>query len=204
MGLSPNRRLVGMRQPALLPGLVLGLAFVLVALMGVSVAPAQQLGVPDSLILTIESDRLFSDSEFGRRIAREVEAERAVLAAENRQIASELTAEERDLTDRRPTMEPLAFRTLADAFDKKVQQIRRERDSKARALAQRSDAGQAEFLNAARPILESLMRESGAGVILERSSVFLSANATDITDLAISRIDAAIGDGRAETTTPDQ
>ena len=32
-------------------------------------------------------------------------------------------------------------------------------------------------------------------MILERSSVFLSANATDVTDVAISRIDAVIGDG---------
>ena len=37
-------------------------------------------------------------------------------------------------------------------------------------------------------------------MILERASVFLSANATDITDLAINRIDAAIGEGPAAET----
>ena len=37
--------------------------------------------------------------------------------------------------------------------------------------------------------------DAGASVILERSSVFLSANVTDVTDLAISRIDAVLGEG---------
>ena len=39
------------------------------------------------------------------------------------------------------------------------------------------------------------MREAGAGVILERRSVLFSANAIDITDIAIQRLDDAIGDG---------
>ncbi len=148
-----------------------------------------------SAILTIETDRMFSDSAFGRRTANEIEADSAVLAAENRRIEADLMAEEKELTARRAEIEPEAFRTLADAFDKKVQSIRKTQDAKARALNQRADKARVEFLNTARPVLEALMRESGAGVILERSSVFLSSNATDITDRAIRRIDAAIGDG---------
>lgn len=158
-------------------------------------AQAQQLGLPQTAILTIEADRLFADSAFGRRVAREIEAESAVLAAENRRIEAELSAEEKQLTARRSEMEPDAFRALADAFDQKVQSNRRTQDAKTRALSQQTDNARVEFYRAARPILEALMREAGAGVILERSSVFLSANATDITDLAITRIDAAIGDG---------
>lgn len=160
-----------------------------------SVLQAQQLGVPQSEILTISSERLFSDSAFGQRIAREVEAESRILAAENRRIEAELTAEERDLTVRRPDMDPSAFRSLADAFDEKVQSNREAQDTKTRALSQKSDVARVEFLQAARPILALLMRETGASVVLERASVFLSADATDITDLAIARIDAAIGDG---------
>ncbi len=165
---------------------------------------AQQLGLPQSAILTIETDRLFAESAFGQRVANEIEAESAVLAAENRRIEAELTAEEKDLTERRPQMEPEAFRALADAFDEKVQSIRRAQDAKARTLNQKADKARVEFLRAARPMLEALMRESGASVILERNSVFLSANATDITDLAITRIDAAIGDGGGSGAEADQ
>ena len=173
--------------------LVLGIAgLVLTA----AASNAQQLGLPKAAILTIETDRLFSQSAYGTRTTNEIEADSAVLAAENRRIEAELMAEEQKLTARRSEMDPEAFRTLADAFDEKVQSFRRTQDSKTRALSQRADKARVEFLRSARPVLEALMRETGAGVILERSSVFLSSNATDITDLAISRIDAAIGDGK--------
>jgi Skp family chaperone for outer membrane proteins len=159
------------------------------------VLEAQNLGIVQSPILTVESDRLFSESAFGKRLAREFEAESAVLSAENRRIEAELTAEERDLTERRPNMEPDAFRVLADAFDEKVNEIRRTQDAKARELTQKRDADRVVYLQSVAPILELMMRESGAAVILERSSVFISANVIDITDDAIRRIDEAIGDG---------
>ena len=160
-------------------------------------AQAQTFNLPHIGILTIESDRMFEQSAFGRRVALEIEAESAVLTAENRRIEAELAAEEKDLTQRRAEMDAEAFSALANAFDEKVQLNRRNQDGKVRELASRSEAARVEFLQAARPILEALMQETGAGVILERSSVFLSANATDITDLAIQRIDATIGDGTA-------
>jgi len=156
---------------------------------------AQTTDVLQFPILTIEAERLFIESEFGQRVAEEREAESAVLSAENRRIEAELTAEEQDLTERRGTMEPEAFRALADAFDEKVQQIRQIQDAKARALNQNGEADRVAFLQAAAPVLEQLMQETGAAVIIERGSVFLSRNATDITNTAIERINAAIGDG---------
>lgn len=182
----------------------LGTLGALLVSLGAPGLEAQQLGLPNSPILTIASDRLFVESEFGRTVAREIEAETAVLAAENRRIEAELTAEEQDLTDRRAGMAPQDFRVLADAFDEKVQEIRRAQEGKARALARRREEAQDAFFQSARPVLAALMQEAGASVILERANIFLSANATDITDIAIARIDAAIGDGRPDpgTETP--
>ncbi len=156
---------------------------------------AQNLGTVQSPILTVESDRLLIDSAFGKRLEQEFEADGAVLAAENRRIEAELTAEEKDLTERRPSMDAEAFRVLADAFDEKVREIRRTQDAKARELTQRREANRVAYLNAVAPVLERMMRESGAAVILERSSVFISANVIDITDTAIARIDSVLGDG---------
>ncbi len=166
-------------------------------------AMAQQLGVARSPILTIDPDRLYADSAFGQRVARELEADSAVLAAENGRIQAKLTEEERELTDRRTTMDAGAFRTLADAFDEKVQTIRRQQDAKTRSLNTKQEASRIMFFNAARPVLENLMREAQAAVILERTTVFLSANVSDVTDLAIARIDAALGEGPEELPSGD-
>ncbi|MEY8827792.1 OmpH family outer membrane protein [Sedimentitalea sp. XS_ASV28] len=165
-------------------------------------ASAQQLGLPDSVILTISSERLFNDSAFGQRVAREFEAASGELAKENRRIEQELTEEEQELTDRRPEMDPAAFRELADAFDAKVKEFRRTQDAKARALVQKNEEEQVKFIQAARPILTDLMREAGAGVVLERSSVFLSVTAIDVTEVAINRLNATIQDGVASPEEP--
>jgi Skp family chaperone for outer membrane proteins len=176
--------------------------FVLIAQIGVPhPAHAQSLSTVLSPILTIESDRFFAQSAFGLRVAAEVEAEGAVIAAENRRIEADLTAEEKSLTQQRATMAAESFRALADAFDSKVQTIRRTQDAKARALNQRQESDRIKFVNAAGPVLEVLMRDSGAAVILERRNVFLSANAIDVTEDAIQRMDAAIGDG---STLPEE
>lgn len=166
-----------------------------------STAGAQDTGQVISPILTIDSDRLYSDSAYGKQTVREFEARGAALAAENRRIEEELTAEEKALTEQRSTLSPADFRVLADAFDEKVQSFRRQQDAKTRDLNKALEESRVVFLNSAIPVLETLMREAGAGVVLERRSVFLSANAIDITQDAIERLDETLGDG-AETPRP--
>ena len=182
----------------------------MLALFGVVLAPLQavgqetygfglnretQLGVPLSSILTIQPERLFSDSAFGRRVALEIEAEGAVLTVENRRIEAVLRAEEQSLSERRTSMDPAAFRALADAFDEKVQETRQLQEEKLREINAVGEAARRDFFAASLPLLQQLMGESGAGAILDQSSVFLSSDAADVTDLAISRIDAVLGDG---------
>lgn len=175
---------------------------VMIALALASAGAAQQLqqGLPQSPVLTIEPERLFSESGFGKRVAAELEAEGARIAAENREIEASLIDEERALTERRAELPPDEFRTLADAFDEKVQRLRREQDTKARALGAKSDELRRRFLNAAQPVLAQMMRDAGAAVIIERRAIFLSADVIDITDEAIARIDVSIGDGQALMT----
>lgn len=156
---------------------------------------APSLGTVISPILTIDSERLFVESAFGQRIASEIEADLAVLAAENRSIEAELTDEEKKLTKQRPDMTPQDFRAVADAFDERVQVLRREQLNKELEITKRRDQARRSFLSAARPVLGELMRTSHAAVILERQSIFISANSIDITDRAIEQLNATLGDG---------
>lgn len=151
-----------------------------------------------SPVLTIDSERLFRESAFGERVTREIEAQSEQLAAENREIEAALEAEERDLTEKRAQMEPAKFRVLADAFDEKVQRTRAEQAAKNRTLNEVLDLERDRFLSAAAPVLEQLMRNSDAAVILERRRVFVSSSAIEVTDQAISLLDEAIGSGLSE------
>lgn len=160
-------------------------------------APAATMAV-QSPVLTIDSERMFRESAFGQRVNREIDAQSAELAAENREIEASLEAEERALTEKRATLEPKEFRALADAFDQKVQRTRSEQAAKNRALGDRLDRAREDFLEAAVPVLEQLMRNSDAAVILERRRVFVSSTAIEVTDAAITLLDETIGSGLSE------
>ncbi|MEM6659803.1 MAG: OmpH family outer membrane protein [Pseudomonadota bacterium] len=169
---------------------------VLIALLGADISTAQNMRSP---ILTIDSERLYRDSAFGQRVLAEIEAQSASLAEENRTIEDQLEQEEADLTQQRADMGAEEFRALADAFDARVQAIRREREAKSRDIASQLESNRDRFLTVALPVLETIMVEAGAGIVLEQRSVFISANAIDITDTAIARIDSALGDGTRNT-----
>ena len=158
-------------------------------------AASQQLDETQSSVLTLSSERLFTESSFGQRILREIEAESILLGEENERIVNELSTEEKELTESRATMAANDFRPLAEAFDRKVQSHREGQRAKLDALSRRSEEARQTFIELAQPILIDLLRESGASIIIERSNVFLSSDRTDITDAAIARINAAIGDG---------
>jgi Skp family chaperone for outer membrane proteins len=156
-------------------------------------------------ILTVDIDRLFSQSQFGQRVAQSYAAEREALAMENSRIAAALREEELALATQRADMALTVFRTEAEAFDEKAQSIRRAQDAKERALEDTLVQGRDQFLEVTRPILGQLMVDRGAFAILDRRSVLLSLGSIDVTDDAIARIDAAIGDGADATqeTGPD-
>lgn len=143
-------------------------------------------------VLTIDQDRLFSETRLGAEALAEIERQAQELAAENARIEAALIAEEGELTEQRATMEPAAFRELADAFDERVQTLRAEQDEKVRQLSRLRDDARASFFNEVGAILSEIVREKGALVVLDRRQVILSADRIDITDEAIQRIN----DGR--------
>ncbi len=164
---------------------------------------AQTNTIVRSPILTVDRDRLYQASAFGQRVAQELEARGALLSSENRQIELELEQEEKVLTQQRETLSAEEFRDLADAFDAKVTQTRQAQSAKNLELNQELDQQQLIFLQAAGSVLEELMREAGAVVVLDRRDVFLSLDAIDITTAAILRIDASLGAGAPLPATGD-
>ncbi len=177
--------------------------FLIGALLGAPFAFAQDRALPRSQVLTVDSDMMFSESMFGIRMTQEFAADESILLAENRRIQAELTAEEKALTDKRGDMEAEAFRAVAEAFDARVVQIRKEQDQKAANLEQRRLREQEAFVRVASPVLTALMRDAGASVILERRDVLLGDPAVDVTSFAIRRLDQMLGDGRSKTEPPE-
>ncbi|PQO22777.1 outer membrane chaperone Skp [Rhodobacteraceae bacterium WD3A24] len=153
-------------------------------------------------VRTLDQERLFSESQFGQRVRRDVERASRELAAENERLQSELSAEEEELARRRAELAPDEFRALADEFNARVERIRREQEAKARAISQMRESERQQFFEAALPVLTALLRESGAVAILDSRAIFIAVDRIDITEQAIERLDDELGQGERATPEP--
>lgn len=184
-----------MQKPIVLVMTVLALSGATPIFAQQQASPPQSQGNVISPVLTIDSERLFIESAFGKRVLAEAEALGTDLGTQNRKIEADLEAEEKALTVKRASLTPEEFRALADAFDEKVQETRSAQVAKGRSINDALDKEREVFLTAAGPVLERLMRDAGAVVILERRSVFVSAAAIEITNDAITLLNETLGTG---------
>ncbi|MFN4201466.1 MAG: OmpH family outer membrane protein [Tabrizicola sp.] len=143
-------------------------------------------------LLTLDQDRLFLESDFGKAVIARERADSAALEQENSRIEAELVAEEQELTKARATLDAEDFSARAAAFDAKVERIREEQDAKARRLTERRDQDRKAFLEVVVPVLGALLGDRGATAILDKSQVIISLSAVDVTDEAIARVNAAL------------
>jgi Skp family chaperone for outer membrane proteins len=169
------------------------------ALLGAGPLAAQDAGLA---ILTLDQERLFLESDFGRAVAGRDEVAARALEAENKRIEAELVTEEQALTELRKTLPAEEFTRRATAFDQKVERIRTEQDQKARELTRSREAEQQEFLRLVVPVLGELMTDKGAVAIIDKAALILSLSSIDVTDEAIARVNAAQAAGTEPTPAP--
>ena len=105
------------------------------------------------------------------------------------QLLRELEAEEKRLTELRAETSPEEFRDMADAFDAKVQEIRRDSERRVVDLERDRERLPIQFLRAVEPVLSEVMREAGGTVVLDARTVLFRTDAVDVTETAIARID---------------
>lgn len=183
---SPSRPNSSGLRPAILR---LTAAVLLAAALLPSLASAQSADPTLTSVVTLDPDRLFRDSSFGRAVLADIEAKQLALIEENRALVQALETEERQLTEKRAVMTPAAFAPLGLAFDQKAESIRKAQAEKERALADLSTVERQRFLDAATPVLRALMRDRGAQAIIDRRVIILDASNIDITGEAVRRMD---------------
>ncbi len=160
-----------------------------------SIATSQQRIVVPSPILTLDWERLYQNSLWGKRVDGEIRAVSADLRAENDRITNQLEAEERALTKRRPKMTPADFQVAADAFDKRASAIRAAQNAKAEAIQHRLTEERQAFVKAVMPLLDDEIKARGAVVVLDSRMIIRGLAQADMTTELDARVNKEIGDG---------
>ena len=139
-------------------------------------------------VASLDRERLFRESLFGKTKIQELESRSRELTKENQSIQALLEEEERVLTELRKTTEADEFEKLAKAFDEKVRNARETQDKKLVEIRTEFESAEREFAAIAAPILRELMSEIGVTFILDQNAIILSLRDGDITDQALEII----------------
>ena len=142
-------------------------------------------------ILVVDLDRAYQSSKFGKSIRKNFGLENQSFNEENDAILESLKQEEIKLTEERQNLSPEEFSKAAEAFDKKAVAIRAVRLEKIRLVDKKFQELKPLFYNQIRPIIEKIMREYDASIILEKNTVIWSLASIDITSLIVERVDQA-------------
>ena len=169
--------------------------FALLISISTGVIYAQAGPLPTTAVIIIDKDRVLSETKYGQRLNAEMRRMELAQIADNTRLSRELEQEEAYLTELRATLSSDDFRSLASEFDTKVQRISDEQQTKNQNRIDQRRQDQLQLFAATGPVFEQLMRDTGASVILELSFALIWNDAINMTDVAIQRIDAFLGDG---------
>lgn len=155
-------------------------------------APAAAGAAPQPRIIVIDRGLIMQTSAAGKEMVNQTQA---LSRAAEAQFRTEETALQTEATTLQQQMAILAadaraqkekdFTAKQQAFQNRVQ----ERQAEIQAGFNKA-AGQLEV--ALGPILQAIMRERGANMVLDRSAVILAAIDVDVTNIAVQRLDRAL------------
>ena len=141
-----------------------------------------------SAIAVLDQEALFTESDWGKRILKDVEEKVIILSAENRSIEKKLEIEEFELTKTRKIIKKVEFDILALEFDAKVKGIRDLQADKQRKINVFLNENRALFFETIRPMLLSFIDELGVEVLLDKDTVALASTGSDITNITIKKV----------------
>lgn len=179
---------------------VMSVGAICFGLSGLEVQGQERSQLPRTAVLVIDFDELFATSRIGQDIQKKQERQLQALSNESARIDADMAAEEQALTEQRDSLSAEEFRALADAFDEKVQRLRRTQDQKAQDLARIQQEERLRFRQLSLPILGKLMLDSGASVVMETRNVLIFNDAVNVTDITAAALDER---GAADDTTQE-
>ena len=183
--------------------LMAGLLFLGTAVLDTaSAAPPPPGGAPAARILMLDMRRIMGLSKVGQDIQRQVEALKQQATRDLNGEGAALKSEEMQLQQQAAILAPdvkarriREFQAKATAFQQKIQR-------RGGLIQGGVMKAQQQIEQALGPILQGIMKERGATILLDRSSILLAPNSIDVTQLVIQRLDMKMPAAKVELTAP--
>lgn len=167
-------------------------------LFSTAIVAAPDAAAQNSEVVVIDQARIMRDSAGGQDIIRKVGQIETTIQSELTPEANALQQQGESLEARTAnmSMEAIgadeALRTEVEAYAQRAQQFNRNRQIAGAELQATERAAWARFYQALEPVLEQVVTETGANVMLDASQAVWSSEAVDVTQSVITKIDAAM------------
>jgi len=163
----------------------------ILALLALGSAPALAAPPPAPKVVVLDRVGLLQYSKVGRSVAQQLEALNNQTKANFEAQQKSLVAESQALRTQVAIMAADQRQKKEDAFNAKVRNLEVTAQRRAAQIQQAGQVAQAAVAQALGPIVEELVKERGANMVLDKQAVvFSNSNAFDITADAIARLDA--------------
>ncbi len=164
-----------------------------------TVAVAAPLAVAQgTTVIIIDQSKIMRDSAAGKDIQTKVKNIESAIERELKPTADSLNAEGKTIEAKTKNMTPEAMRadaalkTQVQAYARKAQEFNIKRQIAGQELSLTERKAWSDFFTALRPILQEVVTERGAQVMLDRSEVTYADPAIDATQLAISKMNSKV------------
>lgn len=147
-------------------------------------------------IVVIDQAKILRDSAAGKDIQTKIGSIESAMERELKPTADSLNAEGQTIEAKTANMTPEAMRadaalkTQVTNYARKAQEFNVKRQVTAQELAMTERKAVQDFFAALRPVLQEVVAERGAQVMLDRSSVTFADPSIDVTALVISKMNA--------------
>ncbi|MGC9954787.1 MAG: OmpH family outer membrane protein [Rhizomicrobium sp.] len=183
--------------------LVAGMLFLGAASLDAAIAaPPPPGGAPTARILMIDLRRAMGASKVGQDIQRQVDSLK-------RQATKDLTGESASLKNEETQLQQQAAILAPDVKARRIRDFQQRAAAFQQKVQQRSALIQGGVIKAQQqieqalgPILQGIMKERGATILLDRSAILLAPNSIDVTQLVIQRLDVRMSTVKVELTAP--
>ena len=168
-------------------------AFALAIASVTTAAPAVAQGTK---IVVVDQARVLNESRAGKDIRTKIDTIENEMKRELEPTAQTLETMGKSLEAKTANMTPEAMRsdealrTEAQNYQTKLVELSQQRDKRATELAITERKATIAFSQALKPVLDQVMSENSAQIMMSASDVMIALPATDVTDTVIQKLDA--------------
>lgn len=142
-------------------------------------------------ILIVDRERALAESAPAQFIAAAERRERLALRARHDELQLELETEEAEIAALRDTSTKEVFEARVRAFDVKVREARRTSQRNIEIFQNTFDDARRALSDELEPILQDILSETGASLIVDARNVLAAVPGADVTDEVIRRLATA-------------